>query len=287
MVNVAKLKLNEKILKESPVGETILKIKEISKGWTSLAGRLERCYVTALETSQPTIDPYLVKTLIPELESNPIISTGIGRELLLNLKDYISIECSRITSSFEVNLRSFCTTQKLYLDGRFPNYIIDGFLQVNVSPNEGICKIGRINIRSLLIESVATTVLNVIKEEAERSFDKSAFLEELYSAYERAILLQRLTFGSPIPIQDVLIELIIVKQSSRYRKTPIKSNYSDYTPEFFKRDLAKVMKSGSNVIKSGKRLELMPTSFAKEAFPILVDGAVRYVGRIKFTEGNP
>lgn len=278
------MKLTDKTLKDNPIGELILQMRDMAKRLNSLSKRFESCFVSSLETSEPVLEPFLAKSLVSELESEPLALHSLDRETLSRLKAYIATECTAVANSFEARLRRFCEKNYISLEGRFPTYVLAGFLQVSVEQAKGTCRVGGKTTQGLMLESIASTILDILKSEAERPFEISSFLKELYEAYERVIKLKGLSEGQPVQILDVFSELIFVKQSPRFKKTPTKSNFQAYTREFFSRDLARISAVGSNVVND-KRLELMPTAFPHEdGLPIRMGESMRYAGRIAFTK---
>jgi len=158
-----------------------------------------------------------------------------------------------------------------------------GFLDVIVEQTRGICKIGGKSIKSLMLESIAPSILETLKSESERPFEVGSFLKELFVAYERVIRLKEMNMGQPAQVLDVFHELVFIKQSSSFDMTPVKSNFRDYTKEFFSRDLARAAATNSTMV--GRRLELMPTAFPREeGLPIRMGDSIRYAGRIAFNE---
>lgn len=281
---MAKVKLTDKTLKDNPLGEVILQIQDLAKRLTSVSKKLEGCFVSSLETSEPIIDPFLANAFLSDLESDPLTLQYLENETLSKLKAYAATECKTVANAFEARLRPFCEKNNISLEGRFPTYILAGFLQVGVEQAKGICRVGGKTTKSLMLESIAPTILDDLKSEAERPFEISAFLKELYEAYERVVKLKGLNIGQPARILDVFSELILVKQSPIFKKTPIKSNFQDYTRGLFSRDLAKVSAADPKVV-NGRRLELMSTAFPdKDGIPIRRGGSMRFAGRIAFTD---
>lgn len=280
---MTELKLNEKMLKSTPLGEIIIKARELSKLWSSVGTKLAKCYIVNSNENKLLVDPFLARRVLSDIESDPVISKALGTELLAEIKNNIDGQCKNLEGSFEANLREYCNKHNISIDGRFPKFILEGFLQVVAVQTKGTVKVSTKEIKSLLIEAISLVIVEALDEEAKRVFSASSFLDELYGAYERTVLLERSTSGNPVAIKDLFNELVFVKQPEKFKTNPSKSNYYEYTTEFFLRDLAKLMKSGSNIVK-GKRLELVPTSLTDQAFPLLIDGSVRYIGRIAFTE---
>jgi len=280
---MAKVKLTDKTLEGNPLGEAILQIQNLTKRLTSLSKKLEGCFVSSLETSEPIVDPFIARALLSNLESDPLTLQYLDAETLSRLKAYVASECKTVANSFEARLRPFCEKNSISLEGRFPTYFLAGFLEVSVEHAKEICRIGGKTTKSLMLESIAPTILETLKNEAERPFDTALFLKELYEAYERVTRIKELSTGQPAQILDVFRELVFVKQSPTFGKNPVKSNFKDYTREFFARDLARV--SGMITTTSGKRLELMPTAFPHEdGLLIRIGEGTRYAGRLAFNE---
>jgi len=276
--------MSEKSLQHSSFGRLILELQAKSKAINILVKNLEKCYVVSLDSNECVIDPFLAQTVLEKVGTSDV-SDGINSRVIHEIQDSILSECKRVADGFEARLRSFCSVNGIHLDGRYPSYLLQGFLSLQISRNEGKCRIGNNEVRSLLLESLAPIILNDIDSDKKRPWDKAQFIEELYSAYVRVIALKQLNIGSPVPIQDVFIELVFIKQPSQFRNQPTRHNFSEYDKELFQRDISKLIQLGSNITKDGMRLELMPTSFVKEAMPALVSGSIRYVGRISFS-GN-
>jgi len=281
---MAKAKLTDKTLKDNPLGEVILQIQGLAKQLSSVSKHLEGCFVTSLETSEPIVDPFLAKSLVSVLESDQAMTQFFNTEALSRLKLYVASECRVVANSFEARLRPFCKKNNISVEGRFPTYVLAGFLQVGVEQVKGVCKVGGKPIKSLMLESVAPAIIESLKSEVRRPFEISAFLKELYESYERVIRLGGLNTGQPVQILAVFRELVLVKQPPKFRKTPMKAYFQDYTRDLFSRDLAKVVAVGPNVV-NGKHMEFTPTAFPHEdGLPIRKGESVRYVGRLAFTK---
>ena len=280
---MARVKLTDKGLKDDPVGGVILQIRGLARQMSSTSKRLEACFVTSLETSEPIVDPFLVKAILSELESQALTLPYLDSQTLSRLQTFITKECSIAANSFELQLRRLCEENRISLEGRFPNYVLAGFLQVVVEQAKETCRVDVKTINSLMLESIAPTILDMLSSEAERPFEVLSFLKELRGAYERSIRLKGLNMGQPVQILDVFSELVFVKQSAAFRRTPTTSRFREYTREYFSRDLARVSAAGSSV-SDGKRLELMPTAFPHEdGLPIRTGEKVRYAGSLAFT----
>jgi hypothetical protein len=280
-----KVRLDEKMLTSTPVGKIIIKTGEVSKLASSIGTKLTNCYIVSSIEKKVLLDPFRARAVLSDIESDPTISKALGAELITEAKNSVDDHCKNLQGTFEANLREYCSKHNISIDGRFPKFIIGDFLQVAVQTSKGTLKIGTKETRSFLMEAISPTIEEILAQESERGFNKSPFLDELYNAYERVVLLQRSTSGNPVPIKDLFNELVFVKQPQKFKNNSSRSNFYEYTREFFLRDLAKLVRSGPNVVK-GKRLQLIPTSLTDQAFPFFMGGSIRYIGRIVFSEVN-
>jgi len=268
----------------TPAAEVLSQARRQAHAWTDFMKNFEGCFVQSIGGSQAIPDPFRIEHVLSSAERNGTINHSLDPATTSRLKAWISQQRAAIEQSFEARLRAFSESNNTKVDGRFPSYLLSGFLRVQVNPAKGACDIGDKHFDTLLLDSLAPTILAAVKEESQRSFDKAKFIGDLYHAYTRALALAKTSAGSAVPVKDVFFELVMVKQSPKFAKAPSKSNFQEYPKEFFLRDLAKLAASGSLATRSGKRLVLAPSAFSADAFPILEANAVRYIGRIAFTD---
>lgn len=272
------------IFRETPIFKILNDTDAYSKLLDTFKNRIKDCVIEGVLDNHYIIDPFLLKNLIIYISESPKLLEIIGEDTYTELKSYTRQACNDAFAAFDVRLNEFCSRENVALDGRSPKYILDGFLKVEIIENELKCKVGSVEIKSLMFEAVMPTIQNIIHNEKTRLFDKSKFLNEMYLAYVRVTAINNIANGSAVPIKDIYPELIIIKQPEKFKKNPIKNNFENYTIDNFKRDLARVIELGSCILPSGKKIEFLPTSFSKEAFPVFVNGAIQYIGRIAFNE---
>ena len=275
--------LNQRALRGNALGEVILLLNDSATALSSLSKRLEMCFVNSLETNEPVLDPFLARPLISTFASDSTVARCLDGELHARLTAYLSSQCATLGNSFEARLRPFCESRGISLDGRFPKYVLSGFLELTVELAKGTCSVGGRGMKSLMLESIAPTLLQTLQAEADRPFDEASFSTDLYEAYKRAVKLEDLNSGQAVHVLDVFRELVFVKQPSSFNKNPTKRNYSEYVKEHFSRDLARISSTGA--YPTGVRLQLLPTAFPHEdGLPLRIEGNVRYIGRLAFTE---
>jgi hypothetical protein len=276
------IKLTENVLKDSPVGIAIIKARDISKKWNIFSKRIEKCYIISSDGSELTIDPFKIKPILSALKSEPGFLEVFDEDLLSKINNWLKEKSRKIERSFELNLMKFCEDANITVEGRFPSYIIESFLRIEVLAQDNMCRIGGKTFKTLSIDSLAPKIREIVREEATRDFEKPMFLEDLFESYVRLSGIQKINIGEPVAIKSLFQELIFVKQPQKFKKLPTKVNFQEYTLDFFARDLAKLLKSGNNETQNGHRLMLMPTSFTTEGIPVLNEGSIRYIGRIAF-----
>ena len=278
-----KSRLNQKALRGNNLGEVVLLLSDSAGAMSAWSRRLARCYVNSLDTGEPVVDPFMARPLISTLVSDSTIARYLDDDLRVRLKADLLSQCEMMANSFDARLRPFCEDRGISLEGRFPRYVLSGFLELTVEQSKGTCAVGGRAIKSLMLESIAPALFETLQAEADRPFDESSFRSDLYEAYQRATRLGGLDLGRPVSVLDVFRELVFVRQPSSFRKNPTKRNYSEYVKEHFSRDLARIASIGT--YPGAVRLQLLPTAFPhEEGLPIRIEGSVRYVGRLAFAE---
>lgn len=269
---------------ESPLGPLALKVLERSKVWSLLAKQVENCFVFTSPPQNVQPDPFKVALLLPQLQSHFKSTTDPADADMSALQAWTDQECRRAIAEFEAALQKLCQAEKLQIEGRFPRFILAGFLEITVQDKQPVCKIGGVSLNTLNLSTVAPAILQRISQDSARKFDPKLFLDQLYKAYQRTALNGRIPEGEPVLAKQILPEIAFIKQSLAFLKSPSKAAFVDYTLEHFARDLARVLKDGSVYTSNGKRLHLTPVSNSSDGVPVMIDGAYRYIGRLTFLE---
>ncbi len=269
-----------------PIGPLLARSYELAKVWSEFNNELEACFIKGGTETNGVLDPFCVRRVLFSLENRPTIMGNIDQSVLTKIRTWTVDQCKFVEQTFESQLKQFCDINNIRLDGHFPSYMLNGFLRLRVNAAKGSCDIGGQQIDTMFVDSFSSILLTLIKEERQRPFEKAKFIEELYSAYNRAILISKMAAGTALPVKDVFMELVMIKQPSKFARAPSRINFQDYSREFFLRDLAKLVGAGSLATSSGKRLILAPTAFSADAFPIIEPNGIRYIGRIAFSDPN-
>lgn len=93
------------------------------------------------------------------------------------------------------------------------------------------------SIKKLDADIIAQRIKDLHIKITQRGFDDKTFLSDLYNAYKVAVHRKEEKIGDSIPIIDVLLQYAITIQNEKFRKDPIKKNYTEYGRVFFSYDL--------------------------------------------------
>lgn len=161
--------------------------------------------------------------------------------------------------NFSKELKEAFQAQGINLSGNYPEYSI-GIFNLKVNFNLGkaefyFCKeLIKGNI-TLDIKSILKAYEVIDKEIRQRRFDAKSFINLLYEAYRRVIILSGLEVGKRVNIIEVMKELAILMQGSSFVINPKKDNYHSYGRAYFSYDLYRLKMLGM-LEYMGKRMSL-------------------------------
>lgn len=174
-------------------------------------------------------------------------------KLDLDQKDWIQRQKKRIESikqevSYKVGnrLNELLSAHHLSLQGNFPQFRVSVFfLEIDAdSATTGIWygnKEEFVDSVSIVPEEISKVIINTYAK-ISRPKDDPKFLAELYQAYQNVIKKTGRTIGDEVYLTDVLKELVLVKQDTKFLQDPRRSNYKEYTRMQFSYDLATLSK---------------------------------------------
>jgi hypothetical protein len=280
----SKIKFTDAALSETVISPFLTKCKNIGQSWNQIVKQLEECCIEKLDGSGITIDPFRLGKILQGLKTRKEMVNAIDNSEILALEGWLSAERGLIINTFEERLKTFLEKKEFNFMGHFPRYVLEGFLNLEIDQNEGVCVLGRHQFNTLSIDFIAPQIEKILMEEKKREFNPSAFLNEMYMAYLKAAIAKKTPTGEAISVRELFVELAVVRQPIRFRKNPVKANYLEYSEEMFSRDLGKLMKSSLYITNDGYRLEFTPTSFSAEGIAVLDThtGSARYLGRVVF-----
>lgn len=280
-------KIPEDFLKTSELGRAVQLIMDKLKALSDLKASLAKSATLSLDTGKPAIDPFQLAAILKATKPEAVALIKDGEAIYDSLRQWALAESNRLIASFDPKLRAFCEKQGYKLEGRYPQYTIEGFLPLRARENDRETELGIRTIPSLLVDTLAPNIRDLVLEERARKYNRDQFLDLLWQAYERSLLLQKASVGDPIPVRKIYQELVLLRQPDAFLKSAKKALFSEYTIDFFARDLGRLLDSAPCQTKNGKWLSDRPTSFAPEGIPVLQGGQTRIVGRLVFSTEQP
>lgn len=248
--------------------------------WTELRTSIRNCFVKTADSKGYVLDPFSFSQTVAEIRSRPDLAGRVGEVALVDAETWARQEIQAATLAFDGELRKLCAQEIISVVGRFPAYVLEGYLTVRLSSSDRMCTVGDRKMKTLMVNTIWDEIASVIKQERLRGGALDDFLVSFQMAYRRAISLRNVKMGASIPIKDIFRELVMTRQSDKFWRTPNRQHFSEYTEEFFRRDLANLIAAGRFATRDGGKIELMPTAFAKDGVAVIVGEGVRFFGHV-------
>ncbi len=274
----------DKVVSGSPCASLAENVRAARKMWTTLHSSLQACFISAVEAKDYVLDPFSLLHVIAKVRSDAFLLAQIGEAPLAEAETWARQEAQAATLAFDGELRNLCGQEQILVEGRFPSYVLEGYLSLRLSPDDRTCTVGVKKVKSLLASRVWPEITVALKKERLRGFKPDDFLVSCHEAYRKTVAHRNDRMGASMPIKDFFRELVIAFRPERVSQPPQRSNSSDYTKEYFRRDLAMLMMAGQFVTPEGAKMELMPTAFPKDGISVNVGGEVRIIGYVAFSE---
>ena len=147
-------------------------------------------------------------------------------------------------ATYDREFREVCAEARSdwQITGRFPNYQIDRRFAVSFDPKTHTVKLESLAVRSFQIPTVVGRLQKYYKELWENSFDPQKSLEELKSAYRRALLAEESNPGQELYLYRVHREVFAGRQSGTFWRT--NRGLRAYSEDAFAADLSRLLASG-------------------------------------------
>jgi hypothetical protein len=272
------------VISGSPCSELLTKIRKSRKEWGDLEKAFEASAFKFPGADTYILDPFALLKALSKIPSSPMLAAHLDGAGITEVEAWARKAAQAARSNFDDDLRQLCARANVSVYGREPLYRVGGFLQVRLAVEKGMCLVGSKKIGTLLASRVWKEIQAQIEEEKSREVSPEQFLVWLHQAYRTAISRTNEPFGSSIPIKELFRTLAIMVSREKLPLLPKARARAQYTDEYFKRDLSKILSSGSLVTGEGLKMNLMPTSFAKEGVSVLFGEGIRIVGRVSFSE---
>lgn len=280
-------KTPDEFLRSSELGQILGPISERLKALIELKTAFENCVVLSVDTGKPAVDPFQLSGVLRDTRTEALSLLSSAEGIYDSLRQWSATESERLRAVFEPRLRTLCEKQSYRLDGRYPSYVVEGFLLVRVKDGDRKTEVGNRSVPSLLVDAIAPAIREQVTEERSRKFDRTQFIELLFQAYDRCALLQKASLGEPMPVRKVYQELVLLQQPVGFLKSAKKALFKEYTVEHFARDLGRLLETSPCRTSGGKLLSDRPTSFSQDGIPISQNGQARIVGKIVFSNEQP
>lgn len=271
------------ILNAQQIGQILQPISRRLKSLAALQMVFEECVINSIQTGKPIVDPFQLARVLDDTQREALSLLPESEAIYRSLGDWALTEAARLVGEFDKLLRAFCEKESYTIDGRYPSYVVDGYLVVHPNDTKRMTDIGNRSIRSLLVDAIAPLIREEVKAERARGFNQAHFVELLFQAYERSVLLQRVTFGDPVSVRKVYQELVHVQQQAGFLKSAKKSLFREYAIEHFARDLGRLLEASPCRTSAGKLLSVRPTSFPQDGIPISQFRQIQIVGQLVFS----
>jgi hypothetical protein len=252
--------------------------------WDHLEASIESCFVAVGHPPKFVLDPFALLRTVADARTKPVVLAEVGESLLSEAEGEAHEMAKSAIRTFDGDLREFCDRERVSVAGRFPIYVLGGFLRLRLDIHEGTSRVGTKKVKSLLAARVWLTVVAELKKEDRRIITPEDFLASCEVAYSQAIAARDAKVGASIHVRDLFRELRLAREKVSPTAGFKPKRPPKYTEEHFKRDLARLIAAGRFVSKRGAKMELMPTAFSKDGIPVTVGEGVRYIGRVSFGE---
>lgn len=161
--------------------------------------------------------------------------------------------------NFSRELKEAFEKKGLQVTGSYPEYTVGIF---NLMVDFGLGRASIYFCKELIRGNIVLDINKIIsaferadKEIEGRRFGARAYINLLWEAYKRVILLNGLEIGKRVNVIEVMRELAILMQGSSFIINPKKENYKSYSRAYFSYDLYRLKVEG-NLEYAGKRLNL-------------------------------
>lgn len=270
-------KVPTKIVEASPCGEVCRELSEQRGRVQKLFRELEACFVSKEDSGEWVLDPSAVMTFASKART----MGGLTPASLSALESWARESAIVRPGEWEAKLRALCQSGGVSLEGRFPKYRINGIV-IRLSEDGRSCEVGGRDMGSFLPARVWNEARRLIEEDREQGLAPAALLSALQRAYARAASVHQVRIGQPVPVRQVLRELVVEIQGDRFWQKPTREHWRSYTEEQFQRDLSRLLAERQFSTPDGYRLEVTPTSFPKNGLAVLDGDGVRYIGGVMF-----
>jgi len=192
------------------------------------------------------------------------------RENFNTLQSQVDQKYRNYISKYTGQIKNWCEANNLSLTGEFPEYTIDGLLDIKIDPNENIAYINKKSKKNISIQNIGNIILQENKSLWEKPYNAKEVFNALRSAYNTVCNQKNIQVGEYAPILEVFRTMAKTKKK--------------YTLPNFSADISQLLESG--FFEDDKYIfELSPVRDSKKAI-LIYNRRTKdkvYRGLVKFT----
>ncbi len=192
------------------------------------------------------------------------------RENFNTLQSQVDQKYRNYISKYTGQIKNWCEANNLSLTGEFPEYTIDGLLDIKIDPDENVAYINKKFKKNISIQNIGNIILQENKSLWGKSYNAKKFFNELRIAYNTVCTQKNIPMGEYAPIREVFRAMAKTKKK--------------YTQLNFSADLSRLLENG--FFEDGKYIfELSPVRDSKRAMLVYNRRTKEkvYRGLVKFT----
>ena len=152
------------------------------------------------------------------------------RENFSILQSYVDPKYRNYIGKYTAQIRNWCETNNLSLTGEFPEYTIDGLLDLKIDQNENIAYINKKSKKNISIPNIGDLILQEHKNLWKRPYKAEEFFNALLKAYNAVCVQKNISPGEYAPIRDVFRSMAKTKKG--------------YTLPNFSADISQLLENG-------------------------------------------
>ena len=192
------------------------------------------------------------------------------RENFNTLQSQVDQRYRNYISKYTGQIKNWCEANNLSLTGEFPEYTIDGLLDIKIDSNENIAYINKKSKKNISLQNIGNIILQENKSLWDKPYNAKEFFNALRTAYNTVCTQKNVSLDEYAPILEV------------FRAMP--KTKKKYTQPTFSADISRLLESG--FFEDGKHVfELSPVRDSRRAILIYNRRTKEkvYRGLIKFT----
>jgi hypothetical protein len=195
--------------------------------------------VSALRKELPSLEKS-----IKDLRLDPVILQGIQTELK-NAQEELRLKEEELKTKFGMALATSLKVSGFTLEGNYPKlktsfYTIDVDITLDKVTLWFGSEIEKLDTTKAIPEKVVESLLKNHDALTKRPFDEKAFLRMLKTAYQMYLTASRKSSGNDAPLSEIHALFSLLMQKEKFRRNPVKENYTEYMRGMFSYDLSRL-----------------------------------------------